>query len=118
ANSGLRTDIGALDKGVYWAALLVVLLVGSLAKVVPVLLVSRLTGRIKNAQGRLVRYPWRECLTLGVLMNTRGLVALIVLNIGLSNQILGPRVFTIMVIFSILTTFITPPSLFYLYERR
>ena len=124
----------------------VVIAVGSLAKILPVLFMARATVRItktgdlysrvdaeKAAAGgedmvpalhgtiepieKGTRMPWRQCLTLGVLMNTRGLVGLIVLNIGLSAGILGTKVFTIMVLFSLVTTFATPPILYVLYEK-
>ena len=52
---------------------------------------------------------WVTCLSIGVLMNTRGLVALIALNIGLQKGILGPKVFALMVLMALVTTFITSP---------
>jgi Kef-type K+ transport system membrane component KefB len=145
ANSGIRTNIGGLDAAIYWGAFFVVIAVGSLAKILPVTLVARLTVRL-NKHGELFsmaeaageiaggedlipalhavepldegkRMPWTQCLSLGVLMNTRGLVGLIVLNIGLSANILGEKVFTIMVLFSLVTTFITPPALYWLYQK-
>ena len=56
-----------------------------------------------------VPIPWITCLSIGVLMNTRGLVALIALNIGLQKGILGPKVFALMVLMALVTTFITSP---------
>jgi hypothetical protein len=50
-------------------------------------------------------------------MNTRGLVSLIVLNIGLDLQILSTKIFTIMVIMALITTFLTSPLLYYLYQK-
>lgn len=143
ANSGLRTNIGGLNQGSDWGAVFAVIAIGSAAKMIPVTLLARLTVRL-NKYGQLFSMaqaaeanaggddlvpalhavepadegtpmPWRQCLTLGVLMNTRGLIALIVLNIGLSADILGTKVFTIMVVFSLVTTFVTPPSVHYLY---
>jgi len=54
---------------------------------------------------------WRESLTLGVLMNTRGLVELIVLNIGLDLGVLSPALFTMLVIMAVVTTMMASPLL-------
>jgi len=54
---------------------------------------------------------WRKCLAVGVLMNTRGLVELVVLNAGLELGILSPKLFTMMVIMALVTTFMTSPLL-------
>ena len=54
---------------------------------------------------------WRDASELGVLMNARGLVELIVLNIGLESGILPPAVFSMMVCMALFTTFITSPLL-------
>jgi Kef-type K+ transport system membrane component KefB len=54
---------------------------------------------------------WHDSFALGALMNTRGLVELIVLNIGLDLGILSPRVFAMMVIMALVTTFMTGPLL-------
>jgi hypothetical protein len=69
----------------------------------------------------LKRYPpasWRLCLSVGVLMNTRGLVALIVLNIGLEKGILTVPVFTMMVLMALVTTLLTPPAIYALFVRQ
>jgi Kef-type K+ transport system membrane component KefB len=55
--------------------------------------------------------PWREATALGVLMNTRGLMELVVLNIGLDIGVIGPDLYTMMVIMAIVTTFLTTPLL-------
>jgi hypothetical protein len=118
--SGLRTSIGALNTGELWGACIVIILVASVAKIAPVTLVTRAFGR-----------EWRLCITLGILMNTRGrnshnfpiliffsgLVSLIVLNIGLDLGILTTKIFTIMVIMALVTTFMTSPLLYYLYQK-
>lgn len=54
---------------------------------------------------------WSDSLTIGALMNTRGLMELIVLNIGLELKVLTPEVFTMMVIMALVTTFMTGPAL-------
>jgi len=55
--------------------------------------------------------PWRESLELGALMNTRGLMELIVLNIGYDLGILSLRIFTMLVLMAIITTLMTVPLL-------
>ena len=68
-------------------------------------------------------YSWRTCLSVGLLMNTTGLVTLVALNIGYDRGILGPKVFSMLVLMALVTTFMTSPFfhwLFYLpfiYER-
>jgi Kef-type K+ transport system membrane component KefB len=63
------------------------------------------------AAARLTGLSWRYSATLGLLMNTRGLVELIVLNIGLDLHILSPALFAMMVIMALVTTFATTPLL-------
>ena len=55
--------------------------------------------------------PWRESLSLGALMNTRGLMELIVLNIGLEMKVISPTLFVMMVIMALVTTMTTTPVL-------
>lgn len=74
ANSGIRTDIGTLDSGRYWAITLAIIGVACFAKFTPTCLVGKL----------VTKRDWRFCVALGLLMNTRGLVEVIALNIGLS----------------------------------
>lgn len=74
ANSGIRTDIGTLGSGRYWAITLAIIGIACFAKFTPTCLVGKL----------VTKCDWRFCVTLGLLMNTRGLVEVIALNIGLS----------------------------------
>ena len=55
--------------------------------------------------------PWRESLTVGALVNTRGLIELVVLNIGLDRNIISPTLFSMMVLMALVTTFMTTPLL-------
>jgi Kef-type K+ transport system membrane component KefB len=75
ASSGIKTDIGALNTWRYWGIVLALICIASAAKFTPACLVSKLLLRDKC---------WRFCTAVGMLMNTRGLVELIALNIGLS----------------------------------
>lgn len=61
---------------------------------------------------------WTHCLTLGVLLNSRGLVTLIVLNVGLDKAIIGPRIFSLMLVMSIVCTCLTSPIVHALYAKR
>ena len=60
-------------------------------------------------------YSWRACMSVGLLMNTTGLVTLIALNIGLDRGILGPKVFSLLVLMALVTTFMTSPVFHALY---
>jgi len=60
---------------------------------------------------RFTGMSWREASTVGILMNTRGLMELVVLNIGLESGILSPTLFAMMVIMAIVTTLMTAPLL-------
>ena len=62
--------------------------------------------------------PWRESNALGILMNTRGLMELVLLNIGLDIGVLSPALFTMMVLMALVTTFMTSPLLEWLYFSR
>ena len=68
-----------------------------------------------NSPLRSNSYGWRTCLSVGLLMNTTGLVTLIALNIGLDRHILGPKVFSMLVLMALVTTFMTSPFFHYLF---
>lgn len=106
AYSGLRTRIGLLDDAQDWAWCAVIIAVACLGKFGGSAIAARLVG-----------LPWREAGAIGVLMNTRGLMELIVLNIGLDLGVLTPRLFTMMVIMALVTTWITSPLLERIYPR-
>jgi Kef-type K+ transport system membrane component KefB len=98
--TGLRTQIGLLSDLQGWLLCLIVLAVATIGK---------LGGTAISA--RLMGMNWREALQLGALMNTRGLMELIALNIGLDLGILSPRIFTMLVIMALATTVLTGPLL-------
>ena len=98
ALSGLSTNIGLLDSGITWAYVVGVIAVAFVGKVVG--------GTLAARANRLV---WRESFTIGILMSCKGLVELIVLNIGLQAKILSQRTFTIFVVMALITTFATTP---------
>jgi Kef-type K+ transport system membrane component KefB len=105
AYSGLRTEVGSLS-GEAWLACALVLLAAVVGKFGAVSAVARIQGT-----------PWRESLALGALMNTRGLMELVVLNIGYDLGILSPQMYTMMVIMALTTTCMAGPVLAALSKR-
>ena len=99
AFSGLRTEVGSLS-GEAWLACALVLLAAVAGKFGAVTAAARIQGT-----------PWRESLALGALMNTRGLMELVVLNIGYDLGILSPQMYTMMVIMALTTTCMAGPVL-------
>jgi Sodium/hydrogen exchanger family len=106
ALSGLSTNIGLLDNGITWAYVVGVVVVAFCAKILGGLIAARANGLV-----------WRESATIGVLMSCKGLVELIVLNIGLQARILSTRTFTIFVVMALITTFATTPLTSLLYPE-
>jgi Kef-type K+ transport system membrane component KefB len=100
AFTGLRTQIGLLKSAQDWLICLVIIAVATAGKLGGSALAARLTGM-----------KWRESLQLGALMNTRGLMELIALNIGYDMGILSQRIFTMLVIMALVTTVMTGPLL-------
>jgi len=98
--TGLRTNVLGLTSLSDWLWCATILVVATLAKVIPVYFASRLAG-LEGPQSGM----------LGVLMNTRGLMELIVLNVGLSLGFIPPNVFTMLVVMAVGTTFMTAPLL-------
>src|SRR3989440_5118409 len=99
-SSGLRTQIGLISAPSLWLLCLLVLAVACLGKILGGTFSVRWMGE-----------SWKESLTLGVLMNTRGLIELIVLNIGLDLGVLSPAFFTVLVIMAVVTTMMASPLL-------
>ncbi|KAF4121389.1 Kef-type K+ transport system, membrane component KefB [Geosmithia morbida] len=102
--SGLNTNLGLLDNGITWAYIVAVTLTAFFSKIIGATLAARLSGIV-----------WRESFTIGALMSCKGLVELIVLNIGLQAKILSQRTFTIFVVMALVTTFTTTPLTTFLY---
>ncbi|HRM46854.1 MAG TPA: cation:proton antiporter [Flavobacterium sp.] len=98
--TGLKTEIGLLNDPYLWKVTGFIILVAVVGKFLGSALAAKFVGQ-----------SWRDSLTIGALMNTRGLMELIVLNIGLELNVLTPEVFTMMVIMALVTTFMTGPAL-------
>jgi Kef-type K+ transport system membrane component KefB len=98
--TGLRTQIGLLDDVASWAICLTIILVATAGKLGGTVLAARWTGM-----------GWRDSVALGALMNTRGLMELIALNVGYDLGILAPEIFAMMVLMALVTTAMTGPLL-------
>ncbi|MBI4214097.1 MAG: cation:proton antiporter [Chloroflexi bacterium] len=106
AFTGLRTEIRLLDTVDEWLLCFAIILIATMGKFGGVLVAGRLNG-----------IQWRDATALGALMNSRGLVELIVLNIGLDLRVISPTLFTMLVVMALTTTLMTTP-LFRLITRR
>lgn len=107
AYSGLRTQIGLLDTPESWMACAIVIAIACVGKFGGSAVAARIMG-----------LSWRESSAIGVLMNTRGLMELVVLNIGLDLGVISPKLFTMMVIMALVTTFMTTPLLQRIYPTE
>jgi Kef-type K+ transport system membrane component KefB len=107
AYSGMRTQIGLVSSGQEWLMCAVIILVATLGKFGGTLVAARLTG-----------LSWTMASSLGILMNTRGLMELIVLNIGLELGVISPLLFAMMVVMALVTTMATTPVLHFLSSAR
>jgi Kef-type K+ transport system membrane component KefB len=103
AFTGLRTQIGLVSGPGDWLVCGLILLVATAGKFGGTLAAGRLTG-----------LGWRDAAALGVLMNTRGLMELIVLNIGLDLGVISPTLFAMLVLMALATTLATTPILQFL----
>ncbi|KAJ3391033.1 K(+)/H(+) antiporter [Lobulomyces angularis] len=107
AYSGINTRIDQLNSAISWAMVGLVMLTVMTGKIGGCFLASKISG-----------YSNRESLSIGVLMNTKGLVELIVLNIGLKAGVINVEVFTVMVVMALLTTFMTVPVISLIYPQK
>lgn len=107
AFTGLRTRIGLVDGAEMWMFCGLVILVAVAGKFGGSAAAARLTGM-----------TGRESLAIGALMNTRGLMELLILNIGLDIGVISPAVFAMMVLMALVTTFMTSPLLELVYPPR
>ncbi len=98
--TGLRTEIGLLNDIYLWQITGLIILVAVVGKFLGSTLAAKFVGQ-----------NWQDSLTIGALMNTRGLMELVVLNIGFDLGVLTPTIFTMMVIMALVTTIMTGPAL-------
>lgn len=100
ALTGLRTSIFLISGAEMWLYCGVIILIAVAGKLGGSMLAARMNGM-----------SWRESAAVGILMYTRGLVELVILNIGLDLGILSPALFSIMVLMALVTTLMTTPLL-------
>jgi Kef-type K+ transport system membrane component KefB len=108
--TGLKTEIGLLNTPELWGLCGIFILVA-------------VAGKFGGAaiSARFVGESWKNSLYIGALMNTRGLMELVVLTIGYEMRILSPPIFAILVLMTLVTTFMTTPLLFFIrsfYRQR
>jgi Kef-type K+ transport system membrane component KefB len=100
AFTGMRTEIGLVSGASQWASVALIVLVATIGKFGGTFVAARSSG-----------LDWRHAAGLGVLMNTRGLMELIVLNVGLDLGVISPTLFTMLVLMALITTVATTPVL-------
>ena len=98
--TGLRTQIGLLNEPYLWKIAGLIFVVAVVGKFVSSTLAAKFVGQ-----------NWKDSLSIGALMNTRGLTELVALNIGYDLGVLSPELFSMMVIMALATTFMTGPTL-------
>jgi Kef-type K+ transport system membrane component KefB len=96
--SGLNTQLGLLNTPHLWMITILIIAIAVIGKGLACTLAARWSGE-----------TWRNSMTVGALMNTRGMMELIILNIGLEQGLITPTLFTMMVIMAIVTTLMCSP---------
>ena len=107
AFTGLRTQVGLIDSAELWldaGAFLAVAIAGK--------------GVASTLAARVMGMTWRDSSMLGALLNTRGLIELVILSIGLDLGILSPVVFSMLVLMALITTFMTSPLIVLLRNKQ
>ena len=107
AYTGLRTEIGLLSDAGDWIVCLAIIVVATVGKMGGTIAAARWTG-----------LAWHESFALGALMNTRGLMELIVLNIGKDLGLLPTNIFSMLVIMALVSTFIATPLIRWLMKGQ
>lgn len=107
ALTGLRMNVRSLGGGGLWVSAGLILLCALSGKLGGSALAARASG-----------LPWKEAAAVGILMNTRGLMELVILNIGLDIGVISPPLFTLMVLMALATTFMTTPLLSRVFPGR
>ena len=107
AFTGLRSSFFLISGARMWLYCAVIIALAIIGKLCGSLVAARINGM-----------SWREASAVGIMMNTRGLVELVILNIGLDLGILSQTLFSIMVLMALVTTFMTSPLLSWIYPER
>lgn len=107
ALTGLRTSVSLISGATMWLYCLLIIFAAITGKFGGSMISARVNGM-----------AWRESAAIGILMNTRGLVELVILNIGLDMGVLSPTLFSMMVLMALTTTFMATPLLQWIYPER
>jgi Kef-type K+ transport system membrane component KefB len=107
ALTGLRTSLNLINDPRSWFFAGLIILIAIAGKLGGAAIAARVSGM-----------PWRDAGAVGILMNTRGLMELVLLNIGLEIGVISPDLFAIMVLMALVTTFMTAPLLEWVYYKR
>jgi len=107
ALTGLRTQIGLMETSEQWLICGLIILVAIIGKLFGAAISSKFMG-----------FSWKDSFRIGTLMNTRGLMELIVLNIGFELGIIGAELFAIFVIMALVTTAMTGPLLYIIDKKK
>lgn len=105
--TGIQTDLSLLNTGTIWGYTVLVIVVAFFSKLA--------SGAVT---AKICKFKFRESLTIGTLMSCKGLVEIIVLNVGLQTAIIDKRVFSIMIFMAIVTTFVTTPLALFIYPSK
>lgn len=107
AFTGLRSSFLLISGADMWFYCALIIALAVIGKWGGSMIASRMNGM-----------SWREAAAVGILMNTRGLVELVILNIGLDLGVLSPALFSVMVLMALVTTLMTSPLLSWIYPER
>lgn len=105
--SGLNTKIGLIDTPELWGFAIAALVVAMVGKGVACTLAAKASGE-----------PWRESVAIGTLMNARGLMELIILNIGLQHGVITQRLYTVLVLMAVVTTLMASPIFSWIMNKK
>lgn len=107
AFTGLRTSVQLIQGSGMWLICTAIILIAIIGKLGGCMVAALCAGS-----------RWRESAALGILMNTRGLMELVILNIGLDIGVISPALFSMMVLMALVTTFMTAPMFEWVYPMR
>jgi len=107
AFTGLRMNLHSLKGGEMWLCCAAIIIVAISGKLAGSMIAARAAG-----------IPWRDAAGIGILMNTRGLMGFVILNVGLDIGVITPVLFSMMVLMALVTTFMTTPLLEWVYPQR
>lgn len=105
--AGLGVNLGDLSSGLDWAYIVGIIGLAMFGKITGGLIAAKLNGLL-----------WRESLTVGVLMSCKGIVEIVVLNVGLNAQIISEKVYSMFIVMTLITTFLTTPLTRWVYPPR